>query len=67
MQQKSTLGKIKGFFQQPEATERLENFCQTKYISMHIDPKEQHEQLVALLEAQSDLTGSDYSSVSGKL
>ncbi|KAJ7213351.1 hypothetical protein C8J57DRAFT_1256025 [Mycena rebaudengoi] len=62
VQQKSTLGKIKRLFRQPEATERLEIFCQTKYISMHIDAKEQHEQLVALLEAKSDLTGSDYSS-----
>ncbi|KAJ7245540.1 hypothetical protein C8J57DRAFT_1524259 [Mycena rebaudengoi] len=34
---------------------------------MKIDAKEQHEQLVALLETDSDLTGSDCSSVAGAL
>jgi hypothetical protein len=34
---------------------------------MKKDAKEQHEQLVALLENDSDLTGSDRSSVSSQL
>jgi hypothetical protein len=103
MQQKSTLGKIKGLFRQPEAADRLETWkqefrrmvelfkvCQTNVFQcifkllaslqaqvtgstlaqmgkMKKDAKEQHEQLVAFLEAQSDLTNSDCSSVSGKL
>jgi hypothetical protein len=34
---------------------------------MKKDAEEQHEQLVALLKTDSDLTGSDRSSVSNKL
>ncbi|KAJ7241784.1 hypothetical protein C8J57DRAFT_1558541 [Mycena rebaudengoi] len=66
-QQKGTLGKIKGLFRQPEAAERLEK-CKQELIrmvelfKMKKDAKEQHEQLVALLETDSDLTSSDRSS-----
>ncbi|KAJ7290365.1 P-loop containing nucleoside triphosphate hydrolase protein, partial [Mycena rebaudengoi] len=85
MQQKSTLGKIKGLFRQPEAADRLETWKQefrrmvelfkaqvtgstlAQMGKMKKDAKEQHEQLVAFLEAQSDLTSSDCSSMTGTL
>ncbi|KAJ7255982.1 hypothetical protein C8J57DRAFT_1517737 [Mycena rebaudengoi] len=78
-QQKGALGKIKGFFRQPEAGERLESCKQelsrmveifkaqvtgatmSQMGQMKKDAKEQHEQLVALLETDSDLTSSDCS------
>ncbi|KAJ7289526.1 P-loop containing nucleoside triphosphate hydrolase protein [Mycena rebaudengoi] len=84
-QQKSTLGKIKGLFRQPEAAERLGKYKQelgrlvslfktqvtgstlSQMGQMKKDAKEQHEQLVALLERHSDLTSSDCSSVIGTL
>ncbi|KAJ7264293.1 hypothetical protein C8J57DRAFT_1718718 [Mycena rebaudengoi] len=84
-QQKSTLGKIKSFFRQPEAGERLETCKQelsqmvglfkaqvtgstlSQMGQMKKDAKEQHDQLVALLETDSDLTGSDHSSMAGTL
>ncbi|KAJ7206166.1 hypothetical protein C8J57DRAFT_1615009 [Mycena rebaudengoi] len=80
-QQKGTLGKIKGLFRQPEAGERLEtcnahsNHLQAQVTGstlsqmgqMKKDAKEQHEELVALLEKDSTLTGSDRSSMAGTL
>jgi hypothetical protein len=98
-QQKGTLGKIRGFFRQPEAATRLE-ICkqelksaveifkvnETKSIEhifkvlqmratgstltrmgqMKQDAKEQHEELLALLEVESDHATSDHFSVSSK-
>ncbi|KAJ7245277.1 hypothetical protein C8J57DRAFT_1725305 [Mycena rebaudengoi] len=84
-QQKGTFGKIKGFFRQPEAAERLDTCKQelsrmvklfrarvtdsnwSQMGQMKKDAKEQHEQLVALLETHHDLTCSDHSSVAGTL
>ncbi|KAJ7289589.1 hypothetical protein C8J57DRAFT_433284, partial [Mycena rebaudengoi] len=83
-QPKGTLGKIKGLFQQPEASKRLgmckqelgrmvelfevqvTNSTLSQMGQMRKDAKEQHEQLVALLETDSDLTSSDHS-VAGTL
>ncbi|KAJ7286758.1 P-loop containing nucleoside triphosphate hydrolase protein [Mycena rebaudengoi] len=82
-QPKGTLGKIKGLFQQPaerldmckQELGRMVELFKAQVTSstlsqmgqMKMDAKEQHEQLVALLEADSDLTSSDHSSVTGTL
>ncbi|KAJ7270291.1 P-loop containing nucleoside triphosphate hydrolase protein, partial [Mycena rebaudengoi] len=68
-QQKGTLGKIKGLFRQPETAQKLERCKQefSRLIGLFKDAKEQHEQLVTLLEARSDITGSNHSSVTGTL
>ncbi|KAJ7244702.1 hypothetical protein C8J57DRAFT_1725593 [Mycena rebaudengoi] len=59
---KQELSKLVGLFRAQVAGSTLSQIGQMKK-----DAKEQHEQLVALVESESDLTSSDRSSVTGTL
>jgi hypothetical protein len=46
---------------------QVTGFTLSQMVQMKNDAKKQHEQLVALLETDSDLTSSDHSSVGSQL